>query len=133
MTYDYQKPRGLNLVSIFMLAVLACGIYAAVKFVPVWWLGKKVDTQLDELKLQALSFQRANDATRRAAAESVTAQAIARIHDLGIEDQPDQPVEVWFTPDYDELHARYQIVVRHPGDLIHPTVMTVERTAVVPR
>jgi hypothetical protein len=133
MTYDYQKPRGLNLVSILMLAVLACGIYAAVKFVPVWWLGKKVDTELDELKLQALSFQRASDASRRAAVENVTAQAIGRIHDLGIEDQPDQPVEVWFTPDYDELHARYQIVVRHPGNLIHPTAMTVERTAVVPR
>lgn len=133
MTYDYQKPRGLNLVSIFMLAVLACGIYAAAKFVPVWWLGKKVDTQLDELKLQALNFERASEDTRRAAVESVATQAIARIHDLGIEDQPDQPVQVWFTPDYSELHARYQVIVSHPGNIIHPTVMTVERTALVSR
>ena len=55
------------------------------------------------------------------------------MHDLGIEDQPDQPVEVWFTPDFGELHARYQVIVSHPGNIIHPTVMTVERTAVVPR
>jgi hypothetical protein len=133
MTYDYQKPRGLNLVSIFMLAVLACGIYAAAKFVPVWWLGRKVDTELDELKLQALSFPRLSEDARRAGVDSVTAKAVVRIHDLGIEDQPDQPVEVWFTPDFGELHARYQIVVKHPGNIIHPTVMTVERTAVVSR
>src|SRR5262249_60827909 len=37
MMYNYNKPKGVNLVSIFFLLVLLAGIYVAVKFVPVWW------------------------------------------------------------------------------------------------
>jgi hypothetical protein len=133
MTYDYNKPRGVNFVSIFFLLVLVAGIYVAVKFVPVWWQGKKVDRELDELRLQAVDFGRYGEDYRRKKTEDIVAQAVARIHDLGVEDEADQPVQVWFSPDYTELHARYEVVVRHPGNVIKPTVMTMDRAVEVPR
>src|SRR5262249_1184693 len=102
-------------------------------FVPVWWQGKKVDRELDELKLQTLSFAGANPDARDKAVERLVAQAMARIHELGVEDQPDQPVQVWFSDDFAELHARYQVVATHPGNVIKPTVMTMDRAVEVPR
>lgn len=133
MTYDYNKPRGVNIVSVFFLLLLVGGIYVAVKFVPVWWQGKKIDRELDEIKLQALDFAHFSDDTRRKRTDEIVAQAVARIHDLGVEDEEDQPVQVWFTPDYGELHARYEVIVHHPGNIIKPTTMTMERTVEVPR
>jgi len=129
----YKNPGGLNLVSIFFLLVLVAGVYVAVKFVPVWYQGKKVDRELDELKLQALDFPKYGDDVRRKKTDEIIAQAVARIHNLGVEDEPEQPVQVWFSPDFGELHARYQVIVRHPGDVIKPTVMTMDRAVEVPR
>jgi len=133
MNYDYNKPRGVNFVSVFFLLVLLAGIYVAVKFVPVWWQGKKIDRELDELKMQAIDIQRWNDDARRKKSDDIVAQAVARIHDLGVEDEPDQPVQVWFDADYSALHARYEVIVRHPGNVIKPTVMTMDRAVEVPR
>ena len=133
MTYDYNKPRGVNFVSIFFLLVLVAGIYVAVKFVPVWWQAKKVDRELDELRLQAIDVHKYSDDQRRKKTDDIVAQAVARIHDLGVEDEPDQPVQVWFDADYSALHARYEVIVRHPGNVIKPTVMTMDRAVEVPR
>lgn len=133
MTYDYNKPRGVNFVSIFFLLVLVAGIYVAVKFVPVWWQAKKVDRELDDLRMQAIDVQRLNDDARRKKTDGIVAQAVARIHDLGVEDEEDQPVQVWFTTDFSELHARYQVTVHHPANVIKPTVMTMDRAVEVPR
>jgi hypothetical protein len=133
MTYDYNRPSRINLVSVFFLLVIVGGVYASVKFVPVYWQGKQVDRELDELKLRAGDFGRLADDVRRSSSEAIVVQAIARIHELGIDDEPDQPVQVWFTPDYGELHARYRVVVAHPANVVKPTVITMERSVEVPR
>ena len=133
MTYDYNKPSRVNVVSVLLLLIVAGGIYAGVKFIPVYWQGKTVDRELDELRLRAIDFPRFAEDQRHRAGDDIVATAVAKLHELGIEDQPDQPVQVWFTPEYDQLHARYQIIVTHPGNVIKPTVMTMERTVEVSR
>jgi hypothetical protein len=131
MSYDYNSPSRLNWVSLLFGLVIAGGAYGAVKFAPVYWQGKKVDRELDELRLRAVDFARLDDANRRQVSDEIVAKAIAALHDLGIEDQVDQPIQVWFSPDFGELHARYQIVVTHPAHLVKPTVMNMERVVVV--
>ncbi len=133
MTYDYNQPSRVNLVSIFFLLMLVGGVYAAVKFVPVYWQGKKVDRVLDELAVRAVDLGRLNDSARRQEQDEIVNRAIADIHDLGVEDTADAPLEVWFTPDFSQLHARYDAVVAHPGNLVKPTVFHMERVVEVPR
>jgi hypothetical protein len=133
LSYDYNKPSRLNLVSLFFVLLIAAGAYAAAKFIPVYYQAKEVDRELDELKTRASDFNRYDETYRRKTSEEIVLKATAAIHALGIEDQPDQPVEVWFSPDYGEISARYQVVVHHPGEVIKPTIMHMERTVTVPR
>jgi hypothetical protein len=131
MTYAYNKPRRLNLVSgVFLLVVIAAG-YAGYKFVPVFWQARKVDEVLDGESVRAASFHRVTDEVRQPQAEGIVTKAIAKLYELGIDDQPDQPLQVWFSPDYTELNARYLIVVQHPFG--KSTLMTMNRTVQVPQ
>ncbi len=132
MSYDYRKPRRLNFVSVFMLLLVAGGIYAGAKFGPVYWKARKVDEALDELKLPAAQFHRQREETRGAEADKIIARAVARIYEMGIEDTPDQPLQVWFAPDYSSLNARYQVIVTHPA-VLKPTVITMDRMREIPK
>jgi hypothetical protein len=133
MTYEYRQPSRINLVSGFFFLVIVGGVYVAVKFIPVYWQGKQVDRELDELRMRASDFHRLNEPARRQIADDIVDKAVIQIHQLGVEDQAGQPVQVWFSPDYAELHARYQVLVDHPGNLIKPTVMTMDRVVEVSR
>lgn len=130
MKYDYNKPRRLNVVSGFLLLVAIAAGYAGYKFIPVFWQARKVDEVLDTEKMRAVSFHRAPDEVKQREADIIVTKAAARVYELGIDDQPDQPLQVWFSPDYSELNARYQVVVRHPFG--KSTVMTMNRTVEVP-
>jgi hypothetical protein len=130
VTYEYNKPRRLNLVSAFLLLVAIAAGYAGVKFIPVYWQARKVDEALDEVKLQASTFHRMNPELLQAEADKIILKAIARINDLGIRDEPDQPIQVWFSPDWRYLEAKYKVVVKHPVG--NPTVMVMERKREVP-
>jgi hypothetical protein len=132
MTYDYNKPRRLNVVSLFLLVLVAGAGYAAYKFVPVYWQAREVDQALDELKLPAATFFRMRDDLRRAEADRIIARAYARLAEMGIEDHEEQPLQIWFAPDHSELHAKYRVDVRHPIiDKVTP--MTMERQREIPK
>lgn len=131
MTYQYNKPRRLNIVSFLMLIAAAAGGYAGWKFIPVYWQARKVDQILDEEKMAGASFHRMKDELRPGVAEQIVAKAVTRIYELGVEDVGEQPLQVWFSPDWTELNAKYQVVVRHPVG--EPTVLTMERKVDVPR
>lgn len=134
MGYDHKRPRRVNLVSGFLTLVAAAAIYLGVKFLPVYWQNKKVDHALDETAVKASTFGRLTEDSRRAEAAKLVDAAIASLHDLGVEDQLDQPIQVWFSPEYDELHARYTTIVQHNfGTLIKPTVLSMHRVVRVPR
>jgi hypothetical protein len=132
MTYDYNKPRRLNIVSLLMLLIVLGAGYAGWKFIPVFWQSRKVDQVLDEEKMAAVGFHRLRDELRPAAADAIVAKAVTRIYEMGIEDQPDQPLQVWFDADYAALNARYQVVVRHLL-VDKSTVITMDRRVAVPR
>jgi hypothetical protein len=112
--YDYKKPRSINWVTIFLLLLLGAGGYAGWKFIPVWWQAQKVDEALDEIKLEVASIQGWTPEQRRVAEERLRAKSLARIKELGIEDQPNRPVHVGFTPDYSHILVNYEVVVEHP-------------------
>lgn len=131
MSYEYNKPRRINVVSIFLLLLVLAAGYAAYKFIPVYWQGRKIDEALDEIKLPAARFYRLNDEVRRTEADQIIANSLAKLHEMGIEDTPEQPVQVWFSPDYKTLNARYQVIVVHPA-VLKPTVMTMERVREIP-
>src|SRR6266568_4998695 len=134
MTYDYKAPRRLNIVSLFLVLAGAAGIYLGVKFLPVWWQGRSVDEVLDTFAIQAVSFGRYPEEARGREGDKIVAKAVARLHELGVEDQADQPIEVWFTPDFTELHARYEVIVEHNfGTYLKPTVMHMHRVRRVPQ
>ena len=133
MTYEYRQPSRINLVSVFFFLLIVAGVYAAVKFIPVYWQGKKVDRELEEAKLLALDFPRLDASNRSRIADVIVDKATAHIHELGVEDQEGQPLQVWFSPDYSKLFARYQVVVVHPGNVVKPTVMTMDRVVEVSR
>ena len=130
MTYDYNKPRRLNLVSFFLLVLVAAGVYLGYKFVPVYWQARKVDQELDEIKMRGATMYRMKEDVKMQTAEQIVNASLARLYEMGIEDTPDQPVQVWFEPDFSALNARYQIIVRHPGG--KQTLMTMERQRPMP-
>jgi hypothetical protein len=131
--YDYsRKPRSINGVSLFVLLILAGAGYAGWKFGPVYWQAQKVDEALDEIKLEVANIEDWKMDDKVAAQRKISAKAIARIHELGIEDQEDQPVEVFFSPDYRYIQAKYEIIVRHPV-LLKPTKMIMNRKVRIPR
>lgn len=132
MTYDYNKPRRLNVVSLLLLLIVLAAGYAGWKFVPVYWQARKVDQVLDEEKMAAASIDRLRDDARATTADSVVAKAVTRIYEMGIEDQAEQPLQVWFDADYGALNARYQVVVRHPV-VDKTTIMTMDRRVAVPK
>jgi hypothetical protein len=131
MTYDYRQPRRINVVSVFMLLVAVAAGYAGYKFVPVYWQARKVDQVLDEEKLAMVNVGRLAEEHRAPVADKAIAKAITRLYEMGIEDVGEQPLQVWFSPDYGELNARYQVVVRHPVG--KATVLTFDRHVTVPR
>jgi len=131
MTYDYNKPRRLNLVSFFMLIVVVAGAYLGYKFIPVYWQAHKIDEELDMIKMRGAAMYRMNDDAKSNIADTIVNASIAKIHEMGIEDTPDQPIQVWFSPEYDELHARYQVVVQHPGG--KQTILTMDRVRDMPK
>jgi len=133
MTYEYRQPSRVNVVSVFFVLVIAGGVYAAAKFVPVYWMGKKVDRELGEISLRASNLVRMDAQNQSRVAGDIIARATTQLHDLGVEDQDSQPLEVWFSDDYSELHARYQVVVMHTGNLIKPTVVNMDRVVEVSR
>ena len=134
MTYDYRKPRRLNIVSLFLVLGVAAGIYLGVKFLPVWWRVRQVDTKLDEYAVQVADFGRQAPEARDRAAEPILAKTVAELRAIGVDDQPDQALEVWFSPDYRELHARFEVIVEHNfGSLVKPTVMMMHRIRKVPQ
>jgi hypothetical protein len=130
--YDYNKPRSFNLVTLVIVVFLAGAGYVAVKFGPVYWQGWKVDEILDQkaLLLTQADVARLDEANRSSQAERALAESIEGIRGLGIEDQPDQAVEVFYSDDFSTLHARYQVVVNHPYG--KPTVITMNRKVKVP-
>ena len=130
--YDYHKPRRLNLVSGFIGLVILAAIYAGWKFIPVYWQARKVDAALDEIKLPAAEFVFKNEDVKTQEGERMLAAAIARLHDMGIDDMPDQPLQVWWGPDYTELHAKYRVIVTHPA-ILKPTILDMERVRKVPK
>jgi hypothetical protein len=132
MTYDYKQPRRLNFVSFLLLLILTAGGYLAFKFVPVYWQARKVDEALDEIKMPATRFHRMNDDARRGEADKIIARAHARLIELGIEDHPDQPLQLWFSPEFDHLHARYRVDVHHPV-VNKITAMTMDRDRDIPK
>jgi hypothetical protein len=131
MTYEYNKPRRLNLVSFVLLLIALAGAYLGYKFIPVYWQARKVDEELDMIKMRAATMYRMKDDVKQTVATEIVNAAVARMHEMGLEDYPDQPIQVWFAPDYGELHARYMVVVRHPGG--KQTVMTMERVREMPK
>jgi hypothetical protein len=130
MTYQYKQPRRLNLVSFFMLLVAIGAGYAAVKFVPVYWQARKVDEALDEVKMPAATFHRLNPEARQSEADKIITNAIARLHDMGLNDEPNQPIQVWFSPDWRYLEAKYMVIVKHPVG--KPTVIVMDRRRELP-
>jgi hypothetical protein len=134
MTYEYKKPRRLNLVTLVLLLAGVAGVYLGVKFIPVWWQGREVDEQLDGFAVQAVQFARYAEELRAKDGEKIVVDAIAALHRMGIEDQVDQPLQVWFSPDWSELHARYEVIVQHNlADLVKPTVLHMHRVRKVPQ
>jgi hypothetical protein len=131
MTYDYNKPRRLNVVSFLMLCVVVAGGYLGYKFIPVYWQARKIDEELDMIKMRGATMYRMNDDNKSNTADSIINASIAKLHELGLEDTPDQPIQVWFSPDYTELHARYQVIVKHPGG--KQTIMTMDRLREMPQ
>jgi hypothetical protein len=131
MTYDYNKPRRLNFVSFFVLLLALAAAYAGWKFVPVYWQARKVDEALDEIKMSGATFYRMNPQVRQAEADKILARSIARLHEMGLKDEPDQPIQVWFSPNFEKLQAKYMVIVKHPVG--KPTVMIMEREREMPR
>ena len=126
MSYDYNKPRRFNVVSAALLLIVIAAGYAGTKFIPVYWKARKVDEALDEVKLPAAQFYRMNDEVKRVQSEKILAQAISRLREMGIEDMPDQPLQVWFGENYSSLNAKYEVIVTHPA-VLKPTVIVMER------
>jgi hypothetical protein len=126
MTYDYNKPRRFNVVSALLLLVALAAGYAGYKFVPVYWKARKIDQALDEIKMPATTFHRKPEEFRRTEGDKIIAKAIATLYDMGVEDEDDQPLQVWFEPDYSALNAKYKVIVTHPVG--KPTVLVMERS-----
>jgi hypothetical protein len=132
MTYDHKSPSRLNLVSFLMLIGAAVGIYLGVKFIPVYWQARQVDSKLDECAIELAGYNAPSDARDRLG-EKIVAKCTAELHALGVPDQTDQPLEVWFAPDYSDLEAKYKVTVEHPFfGYVKPTVMIMHRKRRVP-
>jgi hypothetical protein len=129
--YNYKKPRRINVVSILMLLLLAGGVYAGVKFVPVYFQAFKVDSVLNDMKSQGLDLLRVTDpSVRQDSEDKIIGAAVEKIRDLGIIDHEDQPLEVWFSDNYTYFNAKYRVVVSHPFD--KHTTMTFHRKEKLP-
>jgi hypothetical protein len=131
MSYEYRRPRRLNLVSTFFLFVALGAGYAGYKFIPVFWQGQKVVETLDQMKVQAVHFDRLREDVRLREAGVIIGRSLEALHEMGLYDHAEQPVQVWFSPDFRELHARYMVVVEHP--IGKPTVLLMNRSVEVPR
>jgi hypothetical protein len=133
MTYDYQKsPSRLNIVSFLLAVGAAVGIYLGVKFIPVYWQARQVDEVLDTYAVQVSGFNQASEA-RDKLGEGIVQKATAELHAMGIADQTDQPLEIWFAPDYSQIEAKYEVIVNHPfWGYVKPTVMVMHRKRKVP-
>ena len=127
---SYNQPRRLNFVSFIILLAVLAGAYAGWKFIPVYWKARELDTAIDELLLPVADRRRHPDA-RKKDAELAEAQIIAKAHEFGIQDLPDQPVEVWWDGDFDVCHVKYRVIVEHPA-VLKPTILTMERVRKVP-
>ncbi len=123
---SYSQPRRVNFVSVFLLLCVLAGGYAAWKFVPVYWQARKVDEALDETVAEAADFSIRNEDVRQKQGEKILNEAVARLHEMGIEDHAEQPLEVWWGDNYDTIHAKYRVIVEHPA-ILKPTVLTMER------
>ncbi len=131
-SYNYKKPRSFNLVSMFLLLLVAAGVYGAWKFGPPYWKRYKVDEILNEQKNVAGELQYMNSSSRVAIENKVLGEVYRRIKDdVGIEDTEEQPLQVGFANDYSYLWVKYQIVVKHPFG--KRTKLDVERRATVPK
>ena len=131
--YRHRKPRSINLVSIGLVLLLAAGVYAGWKFIPVYYQAWKVDEILSELKNEASDLRTStlSGASAGEFAAGICDRAVQRIHELGIIDQPDFPVRVEFSAGYADLIAHYRVVVTHP--LVHKTTtIDFARTIAVP-
>jgi hypothetical protein len=128
--YNYKKPSSINWVTIFIVLLLVSAVYAGWKFIPVWWQAQKVEEALEEVKLEVSNIQGWTPSQQRLAEEKLRAKAIARIHELGIEDQPDQPVQVFFTEGYTHIKVTYEAIVDHVWG--KQTRITINRSVKIP-
>jgi hypothetical protein len=129
---SYNRPRRLNIVSFLFILALIAGGYAAYKFVPVYWQARQIDSAVDEIIVPAAQLPLRNEDVRTKEAEDLLNRVAAKAHELGAQDQPDQPVEVWWDPDYGAIHVKYRVIVEHPA-VLKPTILNLERVRKVPK
>lgn len=129
--YRYKKPHSINWVSILIVLVVGAAIYLGVKFGPVYWQAQQVDRALDDLTVEIANIDGWTYEQRRAAETRLVAKSIAKLHEMGIEDDADQPVQVWVSDDAHYVQARYRITVHHPFTS-RTTQMLMERKVKVP-
>jgi hypothetical protein len=112
--YRYKKPRSINIVSILVVLFLAAIAYGGWKFGPIWFQAQEVDKALEDVRIEVANISAWTPQQRWVAEPKIQQKAITKIHDLGINDELEQPVEVWISSDYQYLQARYMVVVHHP-------------------
>jgi hypothetical protein len=130
--YDYKSPSSFNLVTVLVILGIAAAAYGGIKFGKVLWQGWKVDEALDEQKilLTQADVARLDPGQRDATAADVIARSVEKLREMGIEDQPDQPIDVYYSEDFTTLHAEYKVVVTHPVG--GSTVIAMHRKVKVP-
>lgn len=129
--YNYKKPRSINPVSILMLLLVVGGVYASLRFGPVYWNRWKVDQILAEGAVQATNIATLNPTAQRSRDEQIVAEVVARIGERGITtdalDADGNELTVYFDEDYAKLVADWTVVVKHPVG--KPTTLHFHRSA----
>jgi hypothetical protein len=123
--YAYKKPSSFNLVSLLMLLAVLAGGYWAAKFGPVYWNRYKVDEILRDEAAKASSINVMNADAKEQLETQILASARERVAGRGVPD----PV-VYFDAGYRNLHADYEVVVKHPGG--KTTLVRMRRKEAVP-
>jgi hypothetical protein len=97
-----RAKRSAILISLISLLVL----YAAVKLLPMWWQGRKVDEVLESFRYEARQLHPATD---EAKANKLLDDLWDKLGEMGIDE--DQGLEVYFSDDWTTLYADYGIEV----------------------
>ena len=122
----YRTPRKFNIVSVFMLAIVAAGGYWMWVFFPVYWDAFTVDHLLREgaSALYRLSQLKEPDrsAQMRALLIKVKSDAVRLAH---ITD-PDFDVSLDLDGDNVKMRCEYTVVVHHPIGA-YTTVLQIKR------